>query len=171
MGEQRPSNMAEDSTPIGGGTQGLTGKQHTAPVELLAAATVAVCFHLPDVGHDRAANLASEAGPSSVEWWNTPLDERHLMDLPMDTLRAQLPVNGTYQALPYEEHFVEVDLPASEQDAGFPGPALMHVALWLPDVPDGTKIPVIMTIHPYYDFGGEGVAGDDSAPNTVPTVA
>ena len=91
-----------------------------------------------------------------------------IRDRPMDTLRAQLPVNGTYQALPYEEHFVEVDLPASEQDAGFPGPALMHVALWLPDVPDGTKIPVIMTIHPYYDFGGEGVAGDDSAPNTVP---
>ena len=44
----------------------------------------------------------------------------------------------------------------------------MHVALWLPDVPEGTVIPVIMTIHPYYDFGGEGVAGDDSAPNTVP---
>ena len=25
-----------------------------------------------------------------------------------------------------------------------------------------------MTIHPYYDFGGEGIVGDDSAPNTVP---
>ena len=29
----------------------------------------------------------------------------------------------------------------------------------LPDVPEGTKIPVIMTIHPYYDFGGEGMPG------------
>ena len=123
--------------------------------------------------------LAVSVGPSisqtvedttdySAEWWKTPLNMRHTMDLPMDTMRAQLPVNGTFEPLPYEEHFVEVDLPASEQDAGFPGPALMHVALWLPDVPEGTKIPVIMTIHPYYDFGGEGVAGDDSAPNTVP---
>jgi hypothetical protein len=123
--------------------------------------------------------LAMTIGPSiqealdkdanfSGEWWKTPLQDRHTMDLPMDTMRAQLPVNGTYEALPYEEHFVEVDLPASEQDAGFPGDALMHVALWLPDVPEGTKIPVIMTIHPYYDFGGEGIAGDDSSPNTVP---
>ena len=103
-----------------------------------------------------------------TEWWKTPLHLRHTMDLPMDTLRAQLPENGSYEVLPFEEHFVEVELPASEQDAGFPGPALMHVALWLPDVPEGTKIPVIMTIHPYYDFGGEGVAGDDSSPNTVP---
>ena len=104
------------------------------------------------------------------DWWNTPLHLRHQMDLPMDTLRAQLPVNGTYEALPYTEHFIEVELPASEQDAGFPGPALMHVALWLPNVPEGTQVPVIMTIHPYYDFGGEGLPGigDDSSPNTVP---
>jgi len=104
------------------------------------------------------------------DWWNTPLHLRHQMDLPMDTLRAQLPVNGTYEALPYTEHFIEVELPASEQDAGFPGPALMHVALWLPNVPEGTQVPVIMTIHPYYDFGGEGLpgVGDDSSPNTVP---
>ena len=106
----------------------------------------------------------------SGEWWNTPLQQRHTMELPMDTLRAQLPVNGTYEALPYTEHFIEVELPASEQDAGFPGPALMHIALWLPNVPEETKIPVIMTIHPYYDFGGEGMpgVGDDSNPNTVP---
>ena len=104
------------------------------------------------------------------EWWETPLHLRHEMDLPMDTLRAQLPVNGTYEPLPYSEHFIEVELPASEQDAGVPGDALMHVALWLPDVPEGTTVPVIMTIHPYYDFGGEGLpgAGDDSSPNTVP---
>ena len=90
----------------------------------------------------------------SGDWWDTPLQQRHTMELPMDTLRAQLPVNGTYEALPYTEHFIEVELPASEQDAGFPGPALMHIALWLPNVPEETKIPVIMTIHPYYDFGG-----------------
>jgi len=104
------------------------------------------------------------------DWWETPLHLRYAMDLPMDSLRAQLPENGTYEILPYEEFFVEVDLPASEQDVGFPEPALMHVALWLPDVPEGTKIPVIMTIHPYYDYGGDGLPGlgEDSAPNTVP---
>ena len=63
-------------------------------------------------------------------WWATPLNERADMDLPMDTLRAQLPVNGSYEVLPYTEHFVEVDLPASEDDLGTPGDDLMHVALW-----------------------------------------
>ncbi|MFL2984792.1 MAG: CocE/NonD family hydrolase [Candidatus Poseidoniaceae archaeon] len=102
------------------------------------------------------------------EWWQTPLHLRHEMDLPTNKTRAQLPVNGTHKILPMTEHFVEVELPASEQDAGVPGPALMHVALWLPEVEPGTKVPVIMTIHPYYDFGGEGIVGDDSEPNTVP---
>ena len=122
MGEQRPSNMAEDSTPIEVELK-VSENNTQRQLNFSAAATVAFAFTflmLAMVITSPAANLASEAGPSSVEWWNTPLDERHLMDLPMDTLRAQLPVNGTYQALPYEEHFVEVDLPASEQDPSFP---------------------------------------------------
>ena len=57
----------------------------------------------------------------SENWWLTPLDQRHTMDLPMDTMRAQLPENGTYEILPYTEHFIEVDIPASEEDAGYPG--------------------------------------------------
>ena len=90
------------------------------------------------------------------------------MELPMEGTRAKLPVNGTFIATEFSEHFIDVELPASEQDAGFPEPAVMHVALWLPNVEPGTKVPVIMTIHPYYDFGGEGIVGEDSNPNTVP---
>ena len=82
--------------------------------------------------------------------------------------RSQLPVDGPYSWSGPTEYFVEVDLPISEQDVGYPGPALMHVSLWMPEVPNGTKVPVIATVHPYYDFGGEGVAGDDSNPNTIP---
>ena len=103
-------------------------------------------------------------------WWDVPLHERHTMDLPMNTSRAQLPVEGTYKIRDYEEHFITVDLPASEQDLGYPEEAKMHLALWLPEVEEGVKVPVIMTIHPYYDFGGEGMpgVGGDSNPNTVP---
>lgn len=139
-------------------------------MNLSGATTVAVAIVFLLMAMSLSPSSVSDTTESSFsgEWWDTPLQERHTMKLPMDTLRAQLPENGTYEALPYEEHFVEVTLPASEEDAGFPGPDLMHVALWLPDVPEGTTVPVIMTIHPYYDFGGEGVAGDDSSPNTVP---
>mgnify|MGYP001160784834 FL=1 len=119
------------------------------------------------------STLWTAAGPSIAggeddDWWNTPVSERHNMDLNMTGLRSQLPEAGTYTWSGPTEHFVEVDLPPSEQDVGYPGPALMHIALWMPDVEPGTKVPVIATIHPYYDFGGEGVAGDDSNPNTIP---
>ena len=102
------------------------------------------------------------------EWWNTPVHERENMELNMTGWRSQLPVDGKYSWSGPTEHFIEVDLPLSEQDVGYPGPALMHVSLWMPEVPNGTKVPVIATIHPYYDFGGEGVVGDDSNPNTIP---
>ncbi|MGB2276760.1 MAG: CocE/NonD family hydrolase, partial [Candidatus Poseidoniaceae archaeon] len=106
----------------------------------------------------------------AYDWWDVPLNERHNMDLPMDTMRAQLPEEGKYEIQPYTEHFITVDLPSSEQDVGYPDEAKMHVALWLPEVEEGTKVPVIMTIHPYYDFGGEGMPGigADSNPNTIP---
>ncbi len=105
---------------------------------------------------------------SSMDWRDLPLEERWRLEVPTNGSRSVLPDAGPYEALEMSEHFVTVDLPASEQDVGAPGPALMHVALWLPDVPEGVTVPVIATIHPYYDFGGEGIVGEDSNPNTIP---
>ena len=104
---------------------------------------------------------------SDFHWTEVPLHLRHEMDLNYSQLRSVLPEAGTYTWSGPSEHFVEVTLPASEQDAGYPEPAVMHVALWLPDVEEGETVPVIATIHPYYDFGTE-VAGGDSNPNTIP---
>ncbi len=109
-------------------------------------------------------------------WWEVPIHERHKMtNLNMTEERSKLPIEGPYKdevpdVLTYTEHWVNVDLPLSEEDAGFPEDDVMHVAIWRPNVPDDVKVPVIMTIHPYYDFGGEGMpgVGDDSNPNTVP---
>ena len=120
-----------------------------------------------------SSTIWSAAGPggfnkSDDEWWETPVNERYNMELNMTGWRSQLPVEDLYSWTGPTEYFVEVDLPISEQDVGYPGPALMHISLWMPDVPNGTKIPVIATVHPYYDFGGEGVVGDDSNPNTIP---
>ena len=120
-----------------------------------------------------SSTIWSAAGPggfskSDYEWWETPVNERYNMELNMTGWRSQLPVEGLYSWTGPTEYYVEVDLPISEQDVGYPGPALMHISLWMPDVPNGTKVPVIATVHPYYDFGGEGVLGDDSNPNTMP---
>ncbi|MDP7001622.1 MAG: CocE/NonD family hydrolase [Candidatus Poseidoniaceae archaeon] len=99
------------------------------------------------------------------DWRNVPLQDRHLLNLSLDTWRSKLPEAGPYEILPMSEHYVPVSLPVSEQDAGYPEPPVMHLALWLPDVEEGVKVPVIATVHPYYDFGTEI---DDSNPNTVP---
>ena len=125
----------------------------------VSTVAVAIVFLLLAMVFGESLMNAAQEEDFDGNWWDTPLQQRHTMELPMNTSRAQLPVDGIYEALPYTEHFIEVELPASEQDVGFPGPALMHVALWLPNVPEDTKIPVIMTIHPYYDFGGEGMRG------------
>ena len=108
---------------------------------------------------------------TSQNWWEVPLQDRSSMtNLEFEDGRSVLPVKGTYEVLTYTEHFIEVELPLSEEDAGFPEDDLMHVAIWRPNVPDGVKVPVIMSIHPYYDFGGEGMpgVGEDSNPNTIP---
>ncbi|MDG1525118.1 MAG: CocE/NonD family hydrolase, partial [Candidatus Thalassarchaeaceae archaeon] len=114
--------------------------------------------------------LESNDDDGNYSWWNVPLQDRHKMDLDYTGTRSRLPVNGTYNWTGPSEFFVEVDLPASEQDAGYPEPALMHIALWLPNVEPGQTVPVIATVHPYYDFGAEGAPGlgSDSNPNTVP---
>jgi len=105
-----------------------------------------------------------------IPWWAIPLDQRASMDLNLTGSRSQLHVQGQYAWTGPTEHYVSVDLPLSEQDVGYPEDSVMHIALWLPDVLEGMKVPVIATIHPYYDFGGEGIIGigGDSAPNTVP---
>jgi hypothetical protein len=145
------------------------GSRRELNISMISTIAVSIVFLLMAMSFGKAImHDSNQEGSFSGEWWETPLHQRHKMDLPMDLMRAQLPENGTLEVKPYTEHFIEVELPLEEQDAGTPGDDLMHVALWLPDVEEGVKVPVIMTIHPYYDFGGEGILGEDSSPNTVP---
>ena len=143
------------------------GRRELMRFNLVMGATIGIVilfFILASVWGSGAIQKSSE---KEYSWWEVPLQDRHKMELDFTGLRSQLPVNGTYNWTGPSEFFIEVDLPPSEQDVGYPGPALMHVALWLPEVEPGTKVPVIATIHPYYDFGTE-VADGDSNPNTIP---
>lgn len=146
-----------------------TTRREVRQLNLAAVATAGFTVMILLLSMVWNADHSFDEGDSlNEDWWSVPLEDRWLMDLNMTGERSQLPEKGPYNWTGPSEYFVEVDLPASEQDAGFPGPALMHIALWMPNVPDGTTVPVIATIHPYYDFGGEGIVGDDSNPNTVP---
>ena len=143
---------------------------HTLNITLAATFAVSIVFLFlgTSIGHVLEEETVIMESPN---WWEVPIHERHKMkNLELTGERSTIPINGSYKVLTYTEHYIEVELPLSEEDAGFPEDDVMHVALWLPDVENGKKIPTIMTIHPYYDFGGEGMpgVGDDSNPNTIP---
>ena len=143
---------------------------HTLNITLAATFAVSIVFLFlgTSIGHVLEEETVIMESPN---WWEVPIHERHKMkNLELNGERSTIPINGSYKVLTYTEHYIEVELPLSEEDAGFPEDDVMHVALWLPDVENGKKIPTIMTIHPYYDFGGEGMpgVGDDSNPNTIP---
>ncbi len=134
----------------------------------LTVGVVALFIALASIWGSGAVQDASTTEDGA--WWQVSLQERHKLNLDYTGLRSKLPIEGMYNWTGPTEHYVEVTLPASEQDAGYPETPVMHIALWLPDVEDGETVPVIATVHPYYDFGGEGAPGlgDDSTPNTVP---
>ena len=143
---------------------------NTLNITLAATFAVSVIFLLlgTNVGHVLDDVSIPKETPN---WYEVPIHERHKMtNLNLTGERSAIPIEGSYEVQTYTEHYIEVELPISEEDAGFPEDDVMHVALWVPKLADGETIPTIMTIHPYYDFGGEGMpgVGDDSNPNTVP---
>ena len=62
-------------------------------------------------------------------------------------------VKGGYEITGPESIFVDVDLPTTEGGCVISNDCEIHMGLWLPDVPNGTKIPIIADIGPYYDDG------------------
>ena len=62
-------------------------------------------------------------------------------------------VQGQYGIVGPESVFIDVDLPSSEFGCTITDDCQVHLGLWMPDVPNGTKIPVIADVGPYYDDG------------------
>ena len=150
-------------TPLSKESGSISREMNLALGAVIGVIFIALLLATTNFGSTLSDNLVDDLDLS--DWRNVPLKERFRLSLNLSADRSLLPEVGPYTIQPVTEHFVPVDLPLSEQDVGYPGDAVMHVALWLPDVPEGEKIPVIATIHPYYDFGTEV---DDSTPNTVP---
>ena len=71
----------------------------------------------------------------------------------LDDEYSRVLANGTLGILPVESVFVDVSLPVTELGSAADGSAQVHMGLWLPDVPAGTRVPVIADVGPYYDDG------------------
>ncbi len=86
-----------------------SGSRRELNISMVSTIAISIVFLLMAMSFGKVIVHESNSENSfSGDWWETPLHLRHSMDLPMDLMRAQLPVNGTYEAEPYSEHFVEV---------------------------------------------------------------
>ncbi|GIR33964.1 MAG: hypothetical protein CM15mP47_1900 [Methanobacteriota archaeon] len=85
-------------------------------LSMLSTVAVSIVFLLLAMSFGNVIIHDSDDNASfSGEWWKLlfTCDTKWICQW---TLCAQLPVNGTHEILPYTEHFIEVDLPLSEQD-------------------------------------------------------
>ena len=95
------------------------------------------------------APVAGVPAPGTV----TSVYERASLPFVLDDEFSRPLVAGVLDMLPVEEVFLPVDLPATEGAAAAEGGAIVHMGIFRPDVPPGTKVPVIADIGPYYGDG------------------
>ena len=90
----------------------------------------------------------------SSGYQRVPVWERNLYDYQTIGENGTVMEFGSYELLPTENewssthHFVEYDLPIEEGGAAPNG--LISLAIWLPNVPEGVKVPVIAESGPYF---------------------
>jgi hypothetical protein len=105
-----------------------------------------VLLYLTEDNDDDMNDLISENGLVPVwERINQPFNTTESYSYTLE--------KGTYEITGPESIFVDVDLPASELGCTITDDCKIHLGLWLPNVPNGTKIPVIADVGPYYDDG------------------
>ncbi len=99
------------------------------------------------------SNLVDDDAPATEKPGFT--DVRQRQELPFNTSGdwSQVLEKGPYDLLPVESVFVDVDLPMELGGAALTGDARIHMGIFRPDVPEGTKVPVIADIGPYYENG------------------
>lgn len=111
----------------------------TAATLLLVVTVLAGCL---DAGEDPA----EDENPASDEEGYTPVEERYKEDYVTGESWSQTLEAGPYDILPAEHHFVSFDLPLGH---GVPS-ADVSLGVFMPDVPEGTQVPVIADVGPYY---------------------
>jgi predicted acyl esterase len=116
-----------------------------ARLALLAVASLLATGCLAAVD-DAPLDPGAAAGLTSVK------DRANLPFVRDDEFSRTL-VNGTLAMLDVESVFLDVELPVDELGSAADGSAKVHMGLWLPDVPEGAKVPVIADIGPYYSDG------------------
>ncbi len=103
-------------------------------------------------------------GEESIGHWLPPVEERSKLIYENTDVFSRVSMNGSYNISTVQSVFVDVpEITLSDGGAGAAGGAVVHMGLWMPEIPgcDFTQqnisaecqIPVITEIGPYYDDG------------------
>ena len=120
-------------------------------------ATIAVCIVFLFVSiyfENFLTPIVEEEENSTTDY--TPLWDRYKDNYQTDLANGTILEKGPYSLLETANEwnsthvFVEYELPATEGGAGVTNDAKISLAYWLPNVPDGVKVPVIAEIGPYF---------------------
>lgn len=134
-----------------------TEKAMTNSFNAVLGATIAVCivFLFISINFDNfLTSIVDDEENSTTEY--TPLWDRYKDNYQTDLVNGTILEKGPYSILETANEwnsthvFVEYDLPETEGGAGVTNDAKISLAFWLPDVPDGEKVPVIAEIGPYF---------------------
>ena len=120
-------------------------------------ATIAVCivFLFVSIYFENFLTPVVEDGDNSTTEY-TPLWDRYKENYQTDLANGTILEKGPYSLLETANEwnsthvFVEYELPVTEGGAGVTNDAKISLAYWLPNVPDGTKVPVIAEFGPYF---------------------
>src|ERR1051325_8545015 len=85
----------------------------------------------------------------------TSVFERKGLPFKLDDEYSRVLVNGTLPIKAPLSVFVPVKLDLASLGSAVDGSAKVHMGLWLPDVPAGTKVPVLADVGPYYADGDD----------------
>ena len=104
--------MADDSIEVN--PFDSSPERNKAQLNISLSVTVAVCIVFLFLSMSFGEALSDNEGVVNAdEWWEVPLEKRHLMDLNFSSWRSTLPEQGTYDWTGPTEHYVEVELPPS----------------------------------------------------------
>ena len=134
-----------------------TEKDLSNQFNAVLGATIAVCIVFLFVSiyfENFLTPIVEEEGNSTTDY--TPLWDRFKDNYQTDLANGTILEKGPYSLLETANEwnsthvFVEYELPATEGGAGVTNDAKISLAYWLPNVPDGVKVPVIAEIGPYF---------------------
>ena len=134
-----------------------TEKDLSNQFNAVLGATIAVCIVFLFVSiyfENFLTPIVEEEENSTTDY--TPLWDRFKDNYQTDLANGTILEKGPYSLLETANEwnsthvFVEYELPATEGGAGVTNDAKISLAYWLPNVPDGVKVPVIAEIGPYF---------------------